>query len=107
VEKQLGAQGHPLTVATCLLIGTGLRVATGKAPETARLKEAIQAVNLAYATDEHFKRLDDRQRSRMDCLYTATIGTTQSLGISKDPIEAQAGKALALNTLHEQLGIAP
>jgi len=105
VEKGLSPLGNNLAEATCLLIGTSLRVATGKAPETARMKDVVRAVSLAYATDERFKRLDDRRRSHMYYLYTATIGTTLSWGISKDPTEAQAGKALALGTLRE-FGIA-
>jgi hypothetical protein len=48
--------------------------------------------------------MSGRERSRIYYLYTATIGLTLQLSLSKDPTEVAQGRALALSTLHE-LGI--
>ena len=100
VENNAGRK-HNLAEATYLLIGVSLQTSTGRLIEKARAQELIRAIAAAYAGDKSFQRLDDRQRSRMYYLYTATIALTGGLNASKDPAEVQAAKALAQNTLRE------
>jgi hypothetical protein len=105
VERSMAGR-HNLAQATYLLIGMSLQTAGGRPLASARAVELTRAIDAAYANDPKFMGMDDRQRSRMFYTYAATTGLTATLGLSKDPAEVQAGRKLALNTLHA-FGIQP
>jgi len=106
VEHTPGWQRGNLARATYTLAAVSLTRATGRQLQPAMATELVQGIDEACAKDAAFQALDARERSRIYYLYTATAGLTLQLSLSKDPAEAEQGRALALNTLH-QLGIKP
>jgi hypothetical protein len=103
-ENTLAGRRNKLAEATFLLIGMSLKITTGQPLEAARAQDIVAAINTAYAADSGFRKLDDRQQSRMFYLYAASTAATVAYTRSADPAEARVGKAIAQSTLRS-LGI--
>ncbi len=104
VEGTPGWQRGNLAAATYALAGLSFTKATGRALDPGVAAELVHGIDDAYAHDPAFQVLEGRERSRIYYLYTATLGLTLQLSLSKDPAEVAQARAMALNTLKE-LGI--
>ena len=104
VEGTPGWQRGNLAMATYMLAGLSFTKATGRSLDQGLVTELVHGIDEAYAHDAAFQATGERERSRIYYLYTATLGLTLQLSLSKEPAEVAQGRALALSTLHE-LGI--
>jgi hypothetical protein len=104
VEGTPGWQRGNLAMATYTLAGLSFTKATGRSLDPSLASELVHGIDEAYAHDAALQAMSGRERSRIYYLYTATIGLTLQLSLSKDPAEVAQGRALALSSLHE-LGI--
>jgi hypothetical protein len=104
VEGTPGWQRGNLAMATYMLAGLSFTKATGRSLDPGLATELVRGIDEAYAHDAKLQAMNGRERSRIYYLYTATIGLTLQLSLSKDPAEVAQGRALALSSLHE-LGI--
>jgi hypothetical protein len=104
VEGTPGWQRGNLAFATSSLAVLCFTKATGRTLDPGMVSELIHGIDEVYAKDAAFQAMGGRERSRIYYLFTATLGLTLQLSLSKDPAEVAQGRALAVKTLHE-LGI--